>query len=202
MAGMALLDWINLDNEPRLEGEGVRLRPPRAVDFSEWARVRAESRDFLQPWEPTWPDDDLTRGAWRRRLAGNAQDIERGVAYPFLIFRAADEAIIGGITLRHIVRGVAQTGSIGYWIGEPFTRQGRATAAVKAVSTFAFRQLGLHRLEAACLPSNLGSQRVLRGAGFAEEGLAKAYLKINGAWRDHLLFGRVSPYARADEHPD
>jgi ribosomal-protein-alanine N-acetyltransferase len=87
---MALFDWISPDHDLRLDGEGVRLRPHRAADFTEWAELRAGSRDFLQPWEPTWPPDDLTRAAYRRRLSAYAADIERGVAYPFLVFRERD----------------------------------------------------------------------------------------------------------------
>jgi ribosomal-protein-alanine N-acetyltransferase len=190
---MALLDWIAADHDLRLEGSIVRLRPHRASDFAEWTALRDVSRDFLQPWEPTWPADDLTRGAYRRRLAAYAQDMERGVAYPFLVFRRRDNAMVGGITLSNIRRGVAQMGSIGYWVGEPFTRQGYTLDAVRAVTDFCFARLRLHRVEAACIPSNTPSQRVLLRAGFTQEGLARAYLRIDGAWRDHLLFGLVSP---------
>ena len=195
---MALLDWIGQDNELRLAGEGVLLRPHRSSDFSEWERLRAGSRDFLQPWEPTWPADDLTRSAWRRRLAAYAQDIERGQAYPFLVFRESDGAMVGGMTVSNVRRGVAQMAQIGYWVGQPFARRGHTVAAVKAVTRFCFDRLRLHRVEAACIPSNTASRGVLAKAGFHPEGLARAYLRINGIWRDHLLFGLISP-ATADE---
>jgi ribosomal-protein-alanine N-acetyltransferase len=190
---MALLDWISSDHDLRLEGDSVRLRPHRSGDFTEWAMLRQRSRGFLQPWEPTWPADDLTRGAWRRRLAAYAHDIERGLAFPFLVFRLSDGAMVGGITLSNIRRGVAQMGSIGYWVGEPFTRRGFTSAAVKAVSRFSFERLGLHRVEAACIPTNEASRGVLLKCGFTQEGMARAYLRINGIWQDHLLFGLVSP---------
>jgi ribosomal-protein-alanine N-acetyltransferase len=190
---MALLDWIAPDHDLRLDGAMVRLRPHRASDFQEWANLRETSRDFLQPWEPTWPADDLTRGAYRRRLGAYSQDMERGVAYPFLVFRRRDNVLVGGITLSNIRRGVAQMGSIGYWVGEAFTRHGYTLDAVRAVTTFCFGRLRLHRVEAACIPSNMASRGVLLQAGFIQEGLARDYLKIDGAWRDHLLFGLVSP---------
>ncbi|WP_374656525.1 GNAT family N-acetyltransferase [Phenylobacterium sp.] len=197
---MALLDWIAPESGLRIEGDGVRLRPPRASDFAEWRELRAQSRDFLQPWEPTWPDDDLTRAAFRRRLAAYARDREAGTAFPFFVFRARDDALTGGITLSNVRRGVAQMGSVGYWCGQPFTQQGLTLAATRALSVFAFRTLALHRLEAACLPSNAPSRKLLNRAGFREEGLAQAYLKINGVWRDHVLFGLVSPL-RVHEAP-
>jgi [ribosomal protein S5]-alanine N-acetyltransferase len=190
---MALLDWTRQDSGLRLQGGGVRLRPPRAADFAEWRDLRARSREFLQPWEPTWPSDDLTRGAFRRRLSAYAHDMEQGTAYPFFVFREFDGALAGGITLSNVRRGVAQTGSIGYWIGQPYSRAGHTLAAVRAVIDFSFRTLALHRLEAACLPHNEPSRNLLNKAGFKEEGFAQAYLKINGVWRDHVLFGMVSP---------
>lgn len=191
---MALLDWIAPESGLRVEGEGVWLRPPRAGDFADWRELRAQSRAFLQPWEPTWPADDLSRAAFRRRLLAYARDREIGLAYPFFVFRAADDALAGGITLSNVRRGVAQMGSVGYWCGRPYARQGLTLAAVRALSEFAFRTLGLHRLEAACIPDNMASRTLLLKAGFKEEGFAQAYLKINGGWRDHVLFALVTPY--------
>ena len=195
---MALLDWIAPESGLRIEGQGVVLRPPRGSDFEAWRELRADSRAFLQPWEPTWPADDLSRAAFRRRLMAYARDRDSGAAYPLFVFRAADEALTGGITLSSIRRGVAQMGSVGYWCGRPFARQGLTLAAVRALSEFAFRTLALHRLEAACIPENDASRRLLTQAGFAEEGFARAYLKINGEWRDHVLFGLLSPYGGHD----
>ena len=198
---MALLDWIAPESGLRVEGEGISLRPPRAADYAEWRELRAVSRAFLQPWEPTWPADDLSRAAFRRRLLAYARDREAGLAYPFFVFRASDDALTGGITLSNVRRGVAQMGSVGYWCGRPYTRQGLTLAAVRGLCEFAFRTLALHRLEAACIPDNAPSRRLLAQAGFVEEGFAQAYLKINGAWRDHVLFGRTTPY-RGHEGPD
>ena len=194
---MALLDWITPGDGLRLQGEGIEIRPPRPSDFPEWRDLRESSRSFLQPWEPTWPEDDLTRTAWRRRLASYARDIDLGQAYSFLVFRKDDGALTGGITLSNIRRGVAQMGTVGYWCGAPSTRQGLTLAAVRTLSSFAFRSLALHRLEAACIPQNDPSRRLLAQAGFQEEGHAQAYLKINGEWRDHVLFGLIGPPHRA-----
>ena len=195
---MALLDWIASDTGLKVEGEQVFLRPPRAIDYGAWSDLRRRSRAFLQPWEPTWPADDLSRAAFRRRLTAYQRDMDLGVGYAFLVFRRDDKELVGGITLSNIRRGVAQMGSVGYWCGRPYARHGHTLAAVRALSDFAFRTLALHRLEAACIPDNTPSRRLLGRAGFEEEGFAKAYLKINGVWRDHVLFGLVSPFKRPD----
>jgi [ribosomal protein S5]-alanine N-acetyltransferase len=189
---MALLDWISEANGPIVRGDGVMLRPPRAGDHETWAALRLESRAYLQPWEPTWPEDDLTRAAFRRRLSIYGREMEAGNAWPFFIFREADHELLGAITLSNVRRGVAETGTLGYWIGRCFAGQGHATAAVRTMVRYAFEELRLHRVEAACVPGNAASRRVLEKVGFELEGQARAYLKINGAWADHLLFGCVN----------
>ena len=189
---MALLDWIAPESGLRVEGEGVWLRPPRAGDFAEWRELRAQSRAFLQPWEPTWPVDDLSRAAFRRRLRRYAEDQRSDQSYAFFLFRKYDHALVGGLTLANVRRGVAQAGSIGYWTGEPFARRGLMGGAVRALVPFAFNSLRLHRLEAACIPSNAASIRLLENAGFVREGYAREYLCINGLWQDHVLFGRLN----------
>jgi ribosomal-protein-alanine N-acetyltransferase len=189
---MALLDWMTDATGPVVEGEGVLLRPPRAGDYAAWSDLRAQSRDYLQPWEPAWPDDDLTRAAYRRRLGVYAREMELGHAWPFFILDPRGRTLHGAITLSNVRRGVAETGTLGYWIGQPYAGRGLATAAVRATAGFAFRSARLHRLEASCLPANVASRRVLEKAGFRKEGEARAYLKINGAWADHVLFGLVS----------
>jgi [ribosomal protein S5]-alanine N-acetyltransferase len=181
---------------PAITGGGVLLRTPVSSDYAEWAAVREKSRDFLTPWEPTWPADDLSRSAFRRRLKRYAEDQRGDLAYAFLIFRSDDGALVGGLTLANIRRGVAQAGSIGYWVGQPFARKGYMTAAVRALLPFCFGTLRLHRLEAACIPDNAASIGLLEKTGFRREGYARGYLCINGAWQDHLL------YARLKDDPD
>ena len=188
---MALLDWMSDVAGPVVRGEGVLLRPPRAADYGAWSRLRDGSRDYLQPWEPAWPEEDLSKGAFRRRLSIYAREMELGNAWPFFIFIEDGKTLVGAVTLSNVRRGVAETGTLGYWIGQPFAGRGHGTAAVRAVVAYSFERLKLHRLEAACLPSNHGSRRVLEKSGFRHEGLARAYLKINGDWADHLLFGLV-----------
>jgi ribosomal-protein-alanine N-acetyltransferase len=189
---MAFFRTINFSEAlPSIAGEGVMLRTPQVTDYSDWAALREASREFLAPWEPTWPADDLSRSAFRRRIRRYAEDLRTDQGYAFLIIRSADDALVGGLTLANIRRGVAQAGSLGYWMGQPHARHGYMTAAVRAVIPFAFATLRLHRLEAACIPTNTGSIRLLENTGFVREGYARDYLCINGIWQDHLLYGRL-----------
>jgi [ribosomal protein S5]-alanine N-acetyltransferase len=171
-----------------VRGEGIYLRPPEMRDYEPWVDLREGSRAFLTPWEPTWPGDDLTRTAFRRRLRRHAQEIMEDQAYPFLIFRENDDMLVGGLTLGQIKRGVAQSATLGYWMGLPFAGKGLMSRSVRAMAGFAFTSLRLHRIEAACLPHNEASIKLLERNGFKREGLARAYLRINGLWQDHFLY--------------
>lgn len=189
---MAFFRSIQLsETHPVVQGDGVLLRAPQMSDFNAWAALREQSRDFLVPWEPTWPEDDLTRSSFRRRLRRYAEDMRCDQAYAFLLFRKDDNALLGGITLTNVRRGVAQTGSMGYWIGASFAAQGYMTRGVAALVPFVFDVLRLHRIEAACIPTNQPSIRLLERAGFTREGYAREYLCINGLWQDHLLYARL-----------
>lgn len=180
------------DLPPALHGEKVMLRTPEMADQEEWAALRLQSRDFLLPWEPTWPINDLTRAAFRSRLKRYLRDIGDGAAYPFFIFSADEHTLLGAVTLSNIRRGVAQTATLGYWIGAPYARHGYMTAALCMLLPYAFEQLHLHRVEAACLPHNHASVALLRRCGFEQEGRARGYLRINGEWQDHFLFALLA----------
>jgi ribosomal-protein-alanine N-acetyltransferase len=180
------------DTRPHVEGDGVYLREPQMSDYAAWSALRAESRDFLEPWEPRWPRDELDRNTYRRRIRYYYRDARQDLGYAFFLFRTSDNALIGGLTLSNIRRGVSQTCSLGYWVGAPHARQGYMTRGVRAITWFVFDVLRLHRLEAACLPGNTASAALLTRSGFQYEGLARRYLKINGTWQDHWLFALLA----------
>lgn len=176
-----------------MEGNNVCLRHPELNDYAEWAALRGSSAEFLQPWEPRWPRDDLSRISFRDRLRRYSNEINAGTGYPFFISRLSDGALLGGITLGHVRRGVSQSAQIGYWIGEEHAGQGYMSEGLKLLCEYSFTRHGLHRLEAACIPSNDRSIRLLEKTGFEREGLLRSYLKINGKWQDHILFSQINP---------
>ncbi|MFT3732313.1 MAG: GNAT family protein [Hyphomicrobium sp.] len=173
-----------------VHGRSLTLRQPVVADYTAWAELRALSRAHLTPWEPTWSPDDLSRTMYRRRLRAYARDIHNDVSYPYFIFENATGALIGGLTLSNVRRGSAQTASLGYWMGAPYAGRGHMRDAVAMLLPMAFNALRLHRIEAATMLNNFPSMRVLESVGFEREGMARAYLKINGRWEDHLLYAR------------
>ncbi|GAA0778671.1 N-acetyltransferase [Roseibium denhamense] len=176
------------DAELLIEAGEHYLRPPVMGDYKTWASLRQDSRSFLTPWEPLWPSDDLTKAGFRRRLRRYSRDRKEGRSLTFLLFRSKTDEVLGGLTLSNIRRGVSQSTTLGYWMGERFAGRGHMSAAVAMILPFCFDVLRLHRIEAACLPNNMPSIRLLENAGFKREGYARNYLLINGTWQDHLLF--------------
>ncbi|SES13986.1 ribosomal-protein-alanine N-acetyltransferase [Tranquillimonas rosea] len=175
----------------RIETERMTLRPPQHGDFRPWATLREESESFLVPWEPTWAADHLTRKSFTNRVYWAQRTIGNGTALPLFLVRRADQSFLGAITLDNIRRGPAQAGTLGYWIGAPFARQGYMSEAIAAVVHHAFQTLDLSRIEAACLAENSASRGVLEGCGFKYEGVAQSYLQINGRWRNHVLYANL-----------
>ncbi len=187
---------------PPLKGDRVTLRMPVPSDYREWASLRRESRAFLEPWEPSWAPDELEKSAWRYRLRRYREDFARGAAIALFIFETKSGKLLGGVTLGNIRYGVARSGHIGYWIGEKYAGNGFMVDALDLLARHAFDTMRLHRIEAACIPSNLRSVRVLEKAGFTREGLLRSYLKIDGDWQDHYLYALIADDRRGAEAKD
>jgi ribosomal-protein-alanine N-acetyltransferase len=177
--------------ESELQTERLSMRPPQMRDFEQWAKLRRESQAFLSPWEPQWSRDHLSSRSYRNRVIWAERAIRQGEAYPLFLFRQKDGQIVGGVTLSNIRRQPAQAGTLGYWVGEAYAMQGYMTEALEAVREHAFSALELSRLEAACLPDNVASRRLLERCGFKYEGVAQAYLQIDGRWRNHVLYAAL-----------
>ena len=175
----------------KLETERLTLRPPVHSDYRAWSALRSESREFLTPWEPTWADDHLSRKAFTNRVYWAQRSIAGSSAVPLFLIRRSDASLLGAITLDNIRRGPSQAGTTGYWIGQPFARQGYMREAIQAVVHYAFQTLDLSRIEAGCLPENTPSRRLLEQCGYKYEGVAQSYLQINGRWRNHVLYANL-----------
>jgi [ribosomal protein S5]-alanine N-acetyltransferase len=182
---------LGLRRRVRVETERMTLRLPAHPDWFAWTALRRDSAAFLTPWEPVWSEDHLSRKAFTSRVYWAQRAEGQGTALPLMMIRRSDNALLGAITLDNIRRGPAQAGTLGYWIGAPFARQGLMREAILAVTHHAFTALDLSRIEAACLPENSASRGVLEKCGFKYEGVAQSYLQINGRWRNHVLYANL-----------
>ena len=182
---------LTMRRRPKIETERMTLRLPVHADYRAWSGLRAASAEHLMPWEPVWAHDHLTRKAFTNRVYWAKRAESAGTALPLLLIRRADNALLGAVTLDNIRRGPVQAGTMGYWIGAAFARQGYMIEAVQSVVHHAFTMLDLSRLESACLPENVASRGVLEKSGFKYEGVAQSYLQINGRWRNHVLYANL-----------
>lgn len=175
----------------RIETARMSLRLPAHSDFRSWSSLRRESTEFLTPWEPNWSTSHLSRKSFTNRVYWAQRSHAGGMALPLFLFRRDTETLLGAITLDNIRRGPSQSGTLGYWIGASYARQGYMREAIEALVHHAFVGLDLSRVEAACLPENKASRGVLEKSGFKYEGVAQSYLQINGRWRNHVLYANL-----------
>ena len=179
----------SLLSKKKLTGERVFLRPPKRRDALKWQKLRMSSKSFLVPWEPSWDASSCTRRAYLRYFKNSNYLANMDRAYSFLIFKTDDKTLLGGINIGNVRRGVSQSASLGYWIGEKHSRNGYMKEALKILIPSLFVDLRLNRIEAATLEENIASKNLLKKIGFKKEGVLRKYLKINGTWRDHILYG-------------
>ncbi|PQA87537.1 GNAT family N-acetyltransferase [Hyphococcus luteus] len=184
---------------PVLVQEPVMLRAAVLTDYPAWAALRDESRAHLTEWEEAWTPEQASLSAFKRRLRLYDRDRRRGGGLYLLAFRIGDHALIGGATLSNIRYGASRSALLGYWVGAPYAQRGYGTAAVKAIAAHAFDAIELNRLTAACQPGNIASQKLLERCGFLREGLARDYLMINGAWRDHVIYALTAADCRKNK---
>jgi ribosomal-protein-alanine N-acetyltransferase len=174
-----------------VDTERLYLRAPAQTDYRQWSELRHASKEFLTPWEPTWSPDHLSRKSFSNRVYWSQKNINGGTAIPLFMFRREDDKFVGAITLDNIRHGPAQTGTMGYWIGQPYARHGYMTEALLAMVHYAFSTMDISRVESACLPENVASRGVLEKCGYKYEGVAQAYIQINGRWRTHVLYAAL-----------
>ncbi len=175
----------------RIETERMSLRLPVHGDYREWAWLRESSAGFLTPWEPAWAADHLVRKNFTNRVYWAQRSVNSGTAVPLFMYDRDQGHLVGAITLDNIRRGPSMAGTLGYWVGQDYARQGYMREAIEAVVHYAFNRMDLSRIEAACLPENVASRGVLEKTGFKYEGVAQSYLQINGRWRTHVLYAAL-----------
>ncbi|MFZ6843840.1 ribosomal protein S5-alanine N-acetyltransferase [Undibacterium sp. RuTC16W] len=151
-----------------------------------------KNRAHLAPWEPVREESFFSLEQCQQRLTSNWLSMESGQAVFLAIFKKNDSAMIGACNFNNIVRGIFQACHLGYAMAAQYEGQGYMTEALQAAIQHMFTQQGLHRIMANHMPENKRSAAVLQRLGFEREGLAKSYLKINGAWRDHVLNSLVN----------
>jgi ribosomal-protein-alanine N-acetyltransferase len=187
-----------------LVGPRVELRPLKGADFPAWRAVRVRSRDWLEPWEPlpdpASPDPVEDEEAFRARCGAWERQRHFDSAYGFGMF-LRDGTFIGEVSLGSVQRGPFQSAFVGYWVDAEHAGHGFVPEGVAAILRYGFEEIGLHRIEAAIVPRNSPSRRVVEKLGMREEGIAERFLQIRGTWEDHVRYAMTLEEwdERADE---
>jgi len=185
-------ELVSVSLDVRLDAKRVVLRAPRATDIAELRSLLIRNAEHLRPWSPSPPPGTNPAGFTElgRSIARHRRDWKAGSGYVFVMqLRTPSEPIVGRIALTSVTRGPFQSAQLGYWMDAGHVRRGLMSEAVDVTLAFAFERLGLHRLQAAVMPTNHASRAILHKRGFREEGYAERYLRIAGKWEDHVLYG-------------
>ena len=189
---MSFLNAYSLKkNQFEITGQKVILRPPQYSDWKVWADERKKNKLYLQPWEPLWSINELERSSFVKRVRMFERLSHNDQAYSFLIYKSDNEDFIGEVNISNVQRGIIQSCTIGYWIAKDCEGKGMMSESLELVKEFIFNELKLHRIEAACLPHNIPSLKVLLKNGFIKEGTARKLLKINDKWQDHTVLSFI-----------
>jgi [ribosomal protein S5]-alanine N-acetyltransferase len=170
-----------------VQAPDVELRLPESGDVDAFLELVVRNRDHFRPYEPRRPPAYFTLAGQRDQIAAAQRQARLGERYEFGIWENG-LGLVGRISLGGISRGALQNAYLGYGVDRDHGGRGIATQAVRLAVRIAFEDLGLHRVQAAVVPENRASARVLEKAGFREEGLARRYLFLDGQWKDHRMF--------------
>lgn len=166
----------------------VFIRRLKETDAAALLDLRRRNRAFFQPFEPVRNERDFSMEGIRDMLAQDELHWERGSGFGFGIFGREDERLVGRVNLSNVVRGAWESCTVGYFMDQEAGGRGWMTEALGQTVAFAFGEAGLHRIQAAVMPRNLPSIRVIEKNGFRFEGLAEYYLRINGEWEHHRIY--------------
>ncbi|MFJ3487617.1 ribosomal protein S5-alanine N-acetyltransferase [Pseudomonas sp. NPDC090202] len=177
----------------RLLSERLILRPALAVDAAQIRAYNLGNREHLQPWQPLRPAGFFDIEAIVTRIASVERDRLAGRCLHLLILERDSGEMIGECNFSNVVLGAFQACHLGYSLAERAQGRGLMSEALRVAIAYVFEVLQLHRIMANYIPDNDRSARVLERLGFEREGFARAYLKINGQWRDHVLTALINP---------
>ena len=183
---------------PILSANGIAtarlvLRQAARADAAALLAYYQANRAHLAPWERLRPQQFYTREAIGGRLAEMERQMAAGTALSLLLWEPQGGRIIGECSFTNIVRGPFQACHLGFTIDADFEGKGLMREALTAAIEYVFERYGLHRIMANHMPANQRSGHLLARLGFEVEGRAHAYLKINGAWEDHVLTALIVP---------
>jgi ribosomal-protein-alanine N-acetyltransferase len=178
-----------------LETDRLILRTPMSADAIDYAQYQSRNREFFAPWSPTRAPSYFDPAWWRQSLNELETSMTSGAVLAFgLYLQSSSGQLVGTCKLDQVARGAFQSAMLGYGLDAAIEGKGYMTEALTCLMAHAFNVMKLHRIQANHLPENVRSAATLARLGFEPEGLARRYLFINGAWRDHVLNALINQH--------
>ena len=177
--------------KPIIISERLILRLPVIADYENWVVLRKKSEDFLNQWEPEKDVNYYSKNFFKKRVKWAKKNFDLNIVLHFFIFLRSNYQLVGGITLDNIRHGPFQSATLGYWLGEEFSKQGIMTESLISLIRYADKDLGISRIEAATLSNNFASRRLLEKCNFKYEGVGQYFLQIKGKWEHHILYANI-----------
>ena len=178
-------------SKPIVLSERLILRLPVIADYEKWVVLRKKSEDFLNKWEPEKDTNYYSKNLFKKRVKWAKKNFDLKIVLHFFIFLRSNYQLVGGITLDNIRYGPFQSATLGYWIGEEFSKKGIMTEGLNSMMIYASQNIGISRIEAATLPNNIASRRLLEKCNFKYEGVGQYFLQIKGKWQHHILYANI-----------
>jgi [ribosomal protein S5]-alanine N-acetyltransferase len=182
---------VTLGSSIKLATERLVLRLARTGDVGELRRVLRKNQEHLRPWNPLprAGEDPSSITEVSNAILRQRREWKQGRAFSFVVaLREAPSVLIGRVALTGVMRGAMHGAYLGYWIDAEHEGRGLAAEGIRAALDFAFGAAELHRVQAAIMPRNERSLRLITRLGFRREGYAERYLQIAGIWEDHVLY--------------
>lgn len=176
---------------PQITTARTRIVLPTAEHASLMLQYYQSNIAHLAPWEPVRSADYYTLAACEKRLQDGVQLARDDRGYPFALLNLQGTEVLGVCNFSNLVRGAFQACHLGYSVAAAHQGQGLMQEALQALLNWAFGELDLHRVMANYMANNERSGKLLTRLGFEREGYAPKYLKIAGAWQDHVLTAKV-----------
>ena len=177
---------------PIILSERLILRLPAITDYENWVILRRKSADFLNKWEPEKDINYFSKANFKKRVKWAKKNFNFKTVLHLFIFLRSNYLLVGGITLDNIRYGPFRSATLGYWLGEEYSKKGIMTESLNCFIRYVNKEIGISRIEAATLPNNIASRRLLEKCNFKYEGVGQYYLQINGKWKHHILYANIS----------
>lgn len=166
----------------------ITLKILEKSDFKVWKEAYEKQLPPQNKWDRAHRNQDLSKEKFNELLKIQKENRKLGRNHEYGILKEDTDELIGFIMAMDVVYGITHSAYLGYVIFNHHWGNGHAVDAIRAFYKIAFKDLGLHRLQAGIEPHNKRSIRVAKSLGMRREGISKRIVYLRGDWQDLVQF--------------